>query len=133
MQVTSITLPIKFGEYAFMASLIDSEKGPIHRSLVVNEAIKKEAQNLITIANAQSRDADATDALYLACGPITYASEVGQNAKNRADQARRRLAVLSFILNTKIGECCGSYVEVSEWRDLLVYFCRPLSIGSVEA
>lgn len=116
-----------------MASLIDSEKGPIHRSLVVNEAIQKEARNLVAIASAQTRDADATDALYLACGPITYASEVAQNAKSRAEQARRRAAVLAVILNTKIGECCGSDVEVSEWRDLLVYFCRPLSIGSVEA
>lgn len=131
MQVTALTFPISFGETSYVGSLIETGDGRLLQSLVVNEAIHKEARSLLSSAVAQATDAEATDALYRACGQLTYEGETGRNAQKRAMQAKRRAEVLASIVSTPLGECCGEKVQVAEWRELLLFFARPLSIGSI--
>jgi hypothetical protein len=131
VQVTPLTFPIRYGETSYVASLVETPAGALIQSLVINQEIYKEARSLFKSAVIQALDAEATHTLYRDCGQLTYEGETGRNAQKRALQAHRRVNVLASIVATPIGECCGDKVQVKEWRDLLLYFARPLSIGSI--
>lgn len=123
--------PTSINRYSYLATIKTRVGGALYRVLAMSDSIRLEAQNLLEIAQRQADEAAAIDAELFAAGHDLYESPAGLLANCEAAWANRRVTNLQWLAAGQSDFGKDGWVDVQDWRELLMHFECDLSIGSI--